>query len=81
MGIPTRLPVRAIARLAEFIPLALELGGENIAHECRAIVAAWALDYFRRLGAQEPHFPHVTQVAFNFYYHFLVSVQRSSSRT
>jgi hypothetical protein len=76
MGISARFPVRTVARLAEFVPLATELGGENVSHECKAIVAAWAINYFWRLRAQEPHFLHITKVAFNFYYHFLVSIPR-----
>jgi hypothetical protein len=79
MGISARFPMRTVARLAEFVPLATELGGENVSHECGAIVAAWALDYFGRLRAQEPHLLNVTQVAFNFYYHFLVLILRWAS--
>jgi hypothetical protein len=59
MGISSRLPMRTFLRLAEFVPLSMKLFGVNVPHECRAIIAAWALNYFWRLGALEPHLPHI----------------------
>jgi hypothetical protein len=76
MGISARFPVRTVARLAEFVPLVPKLFGVNNARECWSVVAAWSLDYFGRLSALKPHLLNVTQVAFSFYYHFLVSIPR-----